>query len=52
MTLDIVSGTFSSEELDQYFFLQWAQPLSLSHDFLNETLPSNEAILEGMTLSK
>jgi hypothetical protein len=49
--VDTVSGTSSIEELDQYFFPQWAKPLSLLHDLLNDTLPSDEAILEVMTLS-
>lgn len=29
---------------------QWAKPLSISHDFLNDTLTSDEAILEVMDL--
>ena len=48
--VDRIYGTSSIKELDMYFFPQWAQPLSLSHDFLNYTLPSDEAILEVMTL--
>jgi hypothetical protein len=30
----------------------WATSLSFSHDFLDETLPSDEAILEAMNVSK
>jgi hypothetical protein len=30
----------------------WATSLSCSHDFLDETLPSDEAILEAMNVSK
>jgi hypothetical protein len=30
----------------------WATSLSCSHDFLDETLPSDEAILEAMNVTK
>ena len=50
-SIDIVSSASSIEELNQYLFPRWAQPLSLSHDLLNNTLPLYEAILKVMTLS-
>ena len=45
---------FSQEdELAQYSFLQWqAIPSSPSHDFLSETLLSDESILEAMIMSE
>ena len=40
-------------ELDQYSLPEWADiPSSSSHDFLNDTLLSDEVILEVMTLSE
>ena len=41
-----------TEELDQYALPHWAPPLSFMHDFLNDTLPSNESILEVTSLSE
>lgn len=40
-----------NEELEKYSFLNWVKSLSFSHEFLNDTFPSVEAILEVMTLS-
>jgi hypothetical protein len=37
-------------ELDQYFLPHGAHPMSVAHDFLNDTLPSNESILEVLSL--
>lgn len=45
-----ISGTSSIEGLNQYFFPQWDKPLSLLHDFLNDYIPSDGAILEVLTL--
>lgn len=40
-------------ELDQYSLPEWANiPSSLSHDFLNAALLSDEAIIKAMTLSE
>lgn len=41
------------DELDQYSLLEWADiPSSSSHEFLSDTLLSDEAILEAMMLSE
>ena len=43
----------TEDELDMYSLPEWAAiPSSLSHDFLNDVLLSDEAIIEAMTLSK
>ena len=39
-------------ELDQSFLPHEAHPLSDAHDFLNDILPSDESILEVLSLSK
>jgi hypothetical protein len=39
-------------ELNQSFFPYGAPPLSVTHDFLNDTLPSDESILEFLSLSE
>ena len=40
-------------ELDQYSLPEWEDiPSSSSHDFLNDSLLSNKAIIEAMTLSE
>ena len=41
------------DKLDQYSLPEWANiPSSSSHDFLSDTLLSEKAILEAMTLSE
>ena len=41
------------DELDPYSFPEWAAiPSSSSHDFLNDVLLSDEAIIEAMALSE
>jgi hypothetical protein len=47
---DIVPSPTDDE--DPMFRLAWATSLSCSHDFLNGTLPSNEAIIEAMNGSE
>jgi hypothetical protein len=39
-------------EEDLVLTSMWATSLSCSHDFLDETLPSNETIVEAMNVSK
>ena len=42
-----------ADELDQYSLPEWAEiPSSPSHDYVSETLLSDEAILEAMMMSK
>ena len=43
----------TEDELDMYSLPEWAAiPSSSSHDFLNDVLLSDEAIIEAMTLSE
>jgi hypothetical protein len=42
--------TSQTDEEDPVLRPVWATSLSCSHDFLDETLPSNEAILEAMNV--
>jgi hypothetical protein len=44
--------TSQKDEDDPILRPVWATSLSCSHDFLDETLPSDEAILEAMNVSK
>jgi hypothetical protein len=46
------SSILLDAELDQYSFPNWETSPSNSHYFLNGTLPSDEAILEVLTLSE
>ena len=39
-------------ELDQFSLLNWEKYSPLSHDFLENVLPSDEAIMEVMALTK
>lgn len=51
-SIDFESGPLLDEELDQCSSPNWEKYPPLSHNFLNGTLPSDEAILEVMTLLK
>ena len=45
--------SLQEDELDQYSLSEWAHiPSSSSHDFLSDTLLSDEAILEAIMLSE
>jgi hypothetical protein len=44
--------TSPTDEEDHVLKLVWATSLSFSHDFLDETFPSNEAIIEAMNGSE
>jgi hypothetical protein len=51
-SIDLDHATSSSDEEDPVLRPIWATSLSCSHDFLDETFPSDKAILEAMNVSE
>lgn len=50
-SIDIDLSHLLDAKLDQFYLPNWETISSLSHDFLNDILPSDEAIMEVMALT-